>query len=759
MITAGIAMLAGILLACYLPREIDATWLSFLPATFYLAYINPRWRIFWLVICGFLWVSLHIHWQLDQRLTDELNNKRVQLLGEVINIPQRRKNSARLLLKPIQAEGYDGELPQRVRLYWRDAPVYLEPGQIWSLKVKLKKPHGFHNPGGFDYQRWLFVKGIGATGYVVNKPKPKLVGHADFSLHRLRARINGHLERLCQKCGTAGLIQALAIGYRGELTDTQRVLLQQTGTAHLIAISGLHIGIIAGWFYLIGKLIWRRFFYRFGLNRREFALSLSWTAALIYAVLSGLDLPAQRAMLMLSVVFLGLWIRLPINLLHGIFSALFLILLISPLAVLSESFWLSFSALGVIALGSVLIRRGTSNFKALILIQILFSLLFIPVSIVIFGQLQVASFLANIVAVPLVSIFVVPIIFMLQLLFWLPVELLVGLFAVMDDVLGYLLTYLQWLQGTGLAAIKISPVPLWKLFLLSLFMAMLVLPKGVLWPRMWLILLPMVVLWPGKTNTAKLRMSVLDVGMGTSIVVQTRHHSLVYDFGPGNREGYSLGKWVVQPFLQYHGIRHVDRVIISHADQDHLGGFYALHQQLQFGGLISGTPVDVSKRLSSRQPIHNCHRHQPWSWDGVEFEFLSADVQQDESDNNRSCVLRINTGEQVILVAGDIEASQEHRLLRHERGKLKADVLIAPHHGSLTSSSESFVQAVQPSQVIFTVGYLNRWLFPREEVLRRYLNTDAHVYRTDRDGAILINCENSHCQLQRYRRVKQRLWY
>lgn len=759
MIKAGIAMLAGILLACYLPRGIDAIWLSFLPATTYLAYINPRWRIFWLVICGFLWVSLHIHWQLNQRLTDELNNKRVQLLGEVINIPQHREGRARLLMKPIHVEGYEGRLPQRVRLNWRDAPGDLGPGQLWSLKVKMKRPHGFHNPGGFDYQRWLFVKGIGATGYVVNRSAPQLIGHAKVSLHRLRARINGHLERHCQHCGSGGLIQALAIGYRGELTEAQRSLLQQTGTAHLIAISGLHIGIIAGWFYLIGQLLWRLLFYRTGLNRREFALSMSWIAALAYAVLSGLDLPAQRAMLMLSVVFLGLWIRLPVNLVHGIFSALLLILLVSPLAVLSESFWLSFSALGVIAVGSVLIRRGTSKIKTLILIQLLFSLLFIPVSIVIFSQLQLASFLANIVAVPLVSVLVVPIIFVLQLLFWLPMEWLTWLYAAMDTVLTYLLTYLQWLQGTGLAAIKISPVPPWKLFLLSLFMAMLVLPKGVVWPRLWLFLLPMVLLWPSGTNTAELRVSVLDVGMGTSVVVQTRHHSLVYDFGPGNKEGYSLGKWVVEPFMQHRAIRYIDRVIISHADQDHLGGFYALQQQLQFGDLFSGTPTEVSDRLPSVQTIRNCHAAPPWWWDGVEFEFLSADVQPGDSDNNRSCVLRVRAGEQVILIAGDIESSQERKLVRQDRAKLKADILIAPHHGSLTSSSELFVQAVQPAQVIFTVGYLNRWSFPRNEVLHRYLKTGTGLYRTDRDGAILINCENSHCQLQTYRRVKQRLWY
>lgn len=760
MLFAGIAVLAGSLMGSLFPVRIDVYWISFLPIALYIAYINPAWRFWWLVISGFLWTSGHILWQLDQRLDSDLNNKRLVVIGEVINIPKRSPDSSRFLLKPGQIEGYRGKLPGLIRLSWRDPPESLAPGQTWRLKVKLKRPHGFQNPGGFDYERWLFIKGIHATGYVIDDGHQRLVSRNDWSLNSIRFSINQAIQKLCSGCQNSGLIQALAIGYRGNIQPSDRLLLQQTGTAHLIAISGLHIGIIAGVFYALGLLLWHRWFYTTGIQQRQFAFVISFIAGLVYSLLAGFDLPAQRAMLMLTVLLLSLWSKTPFNLLTSIFTTLLLVLVISPLAVLSESFWLTFSALFIIALGAFLFRTQRSRIKQLVVIQVLFSLLFIPVSIIIFGQVHSASLLANLVAVPLLSVIVVPLNFLLLTLMWLPNPWIESLYSILDGLLGLLMAYLNALQQAGLQAQTVAVMDASQLVLICLLMLLLILPRNVLFPKYWALLLAMIILWPRSSEPGmEFRLTVLDVGMGTSVVVQTRHHSLVYDFGPGNRRGYSLGRWVLMPFLSYQGINRLDRVIISHADQDHLGGFYAIQPDLHYAALYSGTPDEVTSRLPGLGPVLDCHRQQRWRWDGVAFEFLSAGVKKTDSENNRSCVLKISLGDRTVLISGDIEQSQEINLLRAGLGQLESEILIAPHHGSLTSSSPAFIKAVNAKNVIFTSGYLNRWGFPRPEILQRYRESGAMTLRTDRDGAILIHCQSAQCDIKGYRQHRSRLWY
>jgi len=760
MLSAGIAILAGSVAACLLPRNIDSFWLSFLPICFFLSFTTTRWRMLWMLLASFLWTSVGIYWQLEQRLSAVLNNKRVSVIGEVINIPKLTSGNSSFVFKPKHIDGYQGRLPGLIKLYWRNSPEHLAAGQVWQLKIKAKRPHGYQNPGGFDYERWLFAKGIHATGYVVNSDDHQLLRQNRLSLNHYRQQINQRIQQYCRDCENLGLIQALALGYRGNISKPQRNVLQQTGTAHLIAISGLHIGIIAGLFYFIGLKLWQQWFYRSRMNRREFALLLSWVAALVYSLASGFDLPAQRALIMLSVVVISIWIRLPLNLLNGIFAALITVLVVSPLAVISESFWLSFSALMVIAFGSLLLRGQTSRVRQLVFIQLLFSLLFIPLSIVIFGQLHLASFFANLVAVPLVSFIIVPLNFLLLMLFGLPADWLQVLYHLLDRLLGGLMSYLQWLQDIGLQARMLADFDWWKLMLLGLLIILLLLPRGMLRLRPWTLFLPLVIFWPSTPRSEQeLQLTVLDVGMGTAIVVQTRHHSLVYDFGPGNKKGYSLGEWVVQPYLQHQGLTEPDRLIISHSDQDHLGGLYAIQAEFATASVFSGTPQQVRKRLPQLGPVRDCHQQPAWVWDDIRFSFLSSTSHKKRSDNNRSCVLHIQSGQKSLLISGDIEASQEAELLNIYAETLQADILVAPHHGSLTSSSAEFIQVVNPAAVIFTTGYLNRWGFPRQKVLDRYQRMGAEIYQTDQHGAIVIHCDFNNCSLNRYRQMKPRLWY
>ena len=760
MLTAGIAVTTGVIVACFSPQLVDRYWVSWLPICLFLALVDSRWRWGGLFVCGFLWATLHLYWHLDHRLAFELDNKRLRVVGEVINIPQFAEGRARFLFKPLKSDKFGLALPSKIRLSWQNAPEQLAPGQHWQLRVKLKRPHGFQNPGAFDYERWLLVQGIGATGYVIDDEQNQPTDEHSFSIHYYRHLISRYLRDACPACAQAGLIEALAIGFRGHIEDHQRQRLQQTGTAHLIAISGLHIGIIAGVFYVLGNALWNLLLQRSRMTRRGFALSMAWCAALVYSLISGFELPAQRAMLMLSVLLLMQALRLPVNLLHSVFCTLLLVMIVSPLSVLSSSFWLTFCALLVIVFGAWLFQGQRSRLKQLLLIQWLFTWLFMPLSIAIFGQVHSASLLANLLAVPLVSLIIVPFNFLLLLLFWLPTAWLQFLYRLLDGLLHLLMEYLQWLDRIGLQALSLAHVELWKLMLLTLILVIFLLPRGIFRGRRYLGVFPLFLLWPQQhLQPGQFQVAVLDVGMGTSIVVQTQHHSLIYDVGPGNADTYSLGEWAVLPYLQYQGIRHVDRIILSHADQDHAGGFYAIQQQFRETPLYTGTLSEIRERFPEHSRLVDCHSTANWHWDGIDFEFVRAAVSPADSENNRSCVLRISTGRQRILITGDIEKRQELRLLSASRSRLAADILLAPHHGSLTSSSPAFVQTVNASDVIFTTGYHNRWGFPRPTVVSRYQSTGARLYRTDEEGAILIHCDPLRCDLSRYRQNQPRIWY
>ncbi len=759
MVSAGIAVLSGVILACFQTQSIDIYWLSLLPVCIFFSFFNRGGRVFWLLGASFLYASLHIYQQLEQTLSASFINKRITLTGEVVNIPSYRGDSARFIFKPDQ-KTETPELPQRIRLSWKNPPETLMAGQQWQLTVKIKPAHGFQNPGGFDYERWLFVKGIHATGYVVKDDNTELLGANRLSINRLRQGINGWIRLHCSDCQHPGLLQALSTGYRGNLSDSERSLFKNTGTAHLIAISGLHIGIIAGFAFFLAHKIWNLLVYKTGITRNDFCWLMSWIAVLMYSLLSGFELPAQRAFLMFTVLGLMFLLRLPFNLLHSVMATLIAVLVFSPLAVLSESFWLTLCAMGIILLGGFILQHQRSRWRQLLTIQLLFSFLFIPLTLLIFKQIHTASLFANLVAVPLISLIIVPVNFMLLALFWLPDSWLNSAYTLMDGVVGLLIDYLQLLQHLGLQAIQMNSVNVWQLVLVVIWLLLLLLPQGVLRIRGWLVLLPAVIFWPSNQNGSELlSLTVLDIGTGNAVVVQTREHSLIYDFGPGNRSGFGIGEWVIQPFLNHQSIDQVDQIIISHNDQDHSGGLHSVIDDFYKVPVLSGTPEAVRQRFPELLSIRDCHVIKPWRWDGVRFEFLMTAQDSTQSDNNRSCVLRISVNNQHFLLTGDIEQEQERVLLNNYSEKLKASVLLAPHHGSLSSSTPEFIQAVSPEHVIFSSGFLNHWGFPKAEVLDRYRKIDAHLYQTAMDGAIEIHCDSGSCRIEKFRRLYPHIWY
>ncbi|MDH5356756.1 MAG: DNA internalization-related competence protein ComEC/Rec2, partial [Gammaproteobacteria bacterium] len=389
----------------------------------------------------------------------------------------------------------------------------------------------------------------------------------------------------------------------------------------------------------------------------------------------------------------------------------------------------------------------------------LFSLLFIPLSLMLFNQASPAGFFANIVAIPLLSLLILPLVLLAASLAIFDLPIADRLFEGVDWLLGLLFDYLSLLLDSGLGVYQNSNTPILLLMSASLGLLLLLLPLGktAMKPALLLIALPL--FWQNKgIDQDDFRLTVLDVGMGTSVVVETKNHSLIYDFGSGREQGFSAGEWVVKPYLSYRSIDAPDLMIISHADQDHSGGFYSFIDGVDPRRLLSGTPEETAKKFNLETNLRDCHDYPAWRWDGVDFEFLRAkDSLAARSTNNRSCVLKVS-GYQSVLLSGDIEAEQEKRLLNAYKFKLTAEVLVAAHHGSLTSSTAAFVNQVLPKATVFTVGRNNRWGFPKQAVVDRFKQSGSTIYRSDHDGAVTIYSRAEGISINSYRQENHRLW-
>jgi len=774
MITNALALITGLLFAFFSSALNDPLWASYLPITLAFSFLVPRYRIILIVLSAYLWAGFYFQFAVNLKLNNSFDSQIVMLSGTIIDIPDIKPRSVRFMFKPDYIEGYNQRLPNKIRLSWYHSDHLPEAGERWQFRAKLRRPSGFQNPAGFDYERWLLVKGIGATGYIKKSTKNQLLDVTPWwNINLLRSKVAQSIDNKCEACDNQGLIKALTIGYRGDIQLNQKKILKDSGTAHLLAISGLHIGLISGLFYWLGRWLWQIYFFRYRYNRLEFSAVLSFFTGLTYAALAGFSIPTLRALVMLGVIFLALKFRLQSNLLNSIATTVVLILVLNPLAIGSPSLWLSVGALLIISFAQYILgnasldsqsNKSISWLRQLLLVQGIFTLMFIPMGIALFGQVNIAGYLANVVAIPVVSFTLLPLALIAS--FCASVNLPYGdwLLVTCDRGMTLLLRYLEWLLESGFEAVGTGYIPMPLLILSLLGLVFLMMPRAISGKKIALIAILMPVIWrPERLEYGGYKMAVLDVGMGTSVIVKTQYHSLVYDFGPGNNAGYSAGSWVVKPYLQYFNMSLPDLMIISHVDQDHSGGFHTFKSDYNAETLISGTPDQVQKRFNLDQPLRACHGVKPWRWDGVDFEFLAFPVKESiislmDDTNNRSCVLKIQ-GTHTVLLTGDIEAERESWLVSTNSHRLKSDVIVAPHHGSSTSSTSNFIRQVLPKAVIFTVGKDNRWNFPKPKVLERYKAIETRIYRTDSDGAVSFYSDSNDFVIESQRRRHPRFWH
>lgn len=761
--SAVLAFALGVLALLQWPWLPSAALVDLLPIVLLCAAARPRAQVTLLFAAGFLYALAQAQYSLQQQLPLAFEGESMTVQGRIDSLPQYLPGRVRFNLQvsdwPSAVVAAGGRLPQHIRLSWYDSERRPRAGEVWQLRVRLKRPHGFLNPGGFDYEAWLFQKGIRATGYIREHADNRRLQTAGTGIQTLRQSLREQLQGMLGTGPASALVTALAIGDRSGLKPADWERLRATGTGHLVAISGLHIALVAALAWLICRGLW-------SLSARATrcfpAQHIGVAGGLLagggYTALAGFAIPAQRTLIMLAVVALALLTQRRWRLLDGLALALLLILLLDPLALLAPGLWLSFGAVAIIGWGLAWRLPQQGFWWRYGRTQALVSIGLTPLLLYWFQQFPLAGFVANLFAVPWVSVIAVPLILLGLLLLPLNAMLAALPLYMARQALEWFWLGLDLLLNY-LPGILARPQPAPLLLLAGIAGAgLLLLPRAV--PGRWLGLLwCLPLLWPATQMPAKgaFRLAVLDVGQGLAVVVETRHHVLVYDTGAWFSERFDAGSAAVVPYLRYRGHTRIDGLIISHGDNDHIGGASAVIEEFPIGFALSSVPAEL--------PLAGarfCREGQTWDWDGVQFTILHPRQDHESSDNDQSCVLKIDSSAGSALLPGDIEASSEYNLVRRHRQQLAADLLLAPHHGSATSSTPVFIRHVAPEHTVFSAGYRNRYRFPDRDIILRYHacceDGDITLYNTARKGAVLFDFRANGVQVKRQRIDARRFW-
>jgi competence protein ComEC len=760
MVVTAIGVLIGTLMlqqAAALPSVI---WAGLLVVCAPLALYKPL-RFPLSIACGFLWALYQAHHALYPGLAPALEGRDLNVTGVVASIPERVGYATRFVfdIERVHARRTAADaIPRRVRLNWYGSAPDLRLGQRWRITARLKRPLGFMNPGGFDYEGWLYQQGIRATGYVRDEEVPRQLasGVLDRPLGRVRQGLAERVAATLPDSPNIGIITGLAIGERQAIAADQWQLLLATGTNHLLAISGMNISLIAGLVYFLTRRLWRmsaRLCLWWPAPRAAAVSSLM--AGVGYAALAGFSIPTQRAAIMLAVVIGAQLFGRVSRPGHTLAAALLAVLVWDSRAVISAGFWLSFAAVAIIAYSLSGRHLSAPRWWQWTRLHWIMALGLVPLTLLFFQRAALVAPLANLIAVPWIGVIVTP----LALIGTLALPLWPSCASVVLAVADWCLTLL-WPVLELLAALPFSQwyraPPSWTLAPAALGAAWLLAPSG--WPARWvgLALLAPLALFPSAGPApGAYRVSLLDVGQGLSVVVQTARHTLVYDAGPRFSEHFNAGEAAVLPFLRHAGVGRLDTLVISHSDEDHSGGAAAVMQGLPVVRVLTSAPDTIALTHAD-----TCRAGQGWHWDGVKFEILNPEPDGARSDNNRSCVLRIAGAGGAVLLAGDIEAEAELKLVLEQGTRLRSDVLLVPHHGSETSSTEDFIRAVQPRLALASTGYGNRWGFPRPTVVARYLEHNIPMADTGTQGALTLDIAPAAGIVlhEGYRRARRRYW-
>lgn len=688
-----------------------------------------------IMLLGFAWMGFASTQVIDSKIQDNYLNKPIVVKGEIVELPKINTQGTQFIFKATTP--FEG----RLKLSWysntnnkskANQMPNLHVGDTWQLRLKLKQNNGYQNLGSFNYERWLFYKRINATGYVRNSNDNQRINTKTFSINQLRQTIRDSLLDVLEKKEFGGVINALIIGDRSLIPDKQWSLFKSTNTTHLSVISGLHIGLISGLVFFLIQFLWRRCS-RLTLiaPAQVIGAYFGFVSAFLYALIAGFSIPTTRAFIMASVVFISIILRRHHNIWQLYAVALLLVLINDPLSIFSVGFWLSFYVVAIIIYGAKQ-QQEKSWLYRLIYIQILVSFASVPLTIWFFSSVSLLSPIANLIAIPIFSFITIPLSLIGALWFFGDfIDLSEISFSIANWSLLQLSTVLEQLQMLNFNQWHYTQTSWIDLVVFVLLVLIAIAPKALKLRYLSLLGLALMLFAPqASMDNNSMRMTVLDVGQGLASVIQTKNHTLLFDTGAQYSSGFNLGQSVVTPYLRAKGIQYLDKLIISHGDNDHMGGLDSILENFTVSEILASTPEKIKTKTLA------CQAGQHWQWDGVRFEILNPDKNTNFKNNNTSCVLKISNNKHSILFTGDIEREAEHHLVKNYKEKLKSIIMIAPHHGSKTSSTQAFLEAISPSFIVVSSGFKNRFQHPAKSVIQRYQDNNIKILNTACSGEI-----------------------
>jgi len=761
-----------------------------------------------ILLLGFMWAAFLSHQRLERTLSSDLEGIDLLVTGVVDSLPSSGSQGIRLSLavesvvredlqQPVDLEHFPQRLSLGWYLGWRqelELPE-IKPGQRWRLPVRLKKPHGLMNPHGFDFERWMFQQSLGATGAIRASAKglprswkprlldelvPSFTSYVELARWHLRERIKSGAPEGAQY---VGVLIALVMGEQNAIAQSDWRVFNATGIGHLISISGLHVTMLAGLAASLAGRLWRFKYLPMYCPAQKVAALSGFVVALIYTWLAGFQIPAQRTMYMVGVVAIALWMGRISRAFDIWWWALFVVLLLDPWAVYTPGFWLSFGAVAAILFAMPgndgLSEYGYSqkqswwqSFKEASRVQAVVTIALLPLTFYWFSQVSIVSPLANAFAIPLVSFIVTPFA-MLGAVLPSPVNewSLWIAHRCMEIVAWFLVPMAGWSWSVAyskepsIAVLGLSTVGIVLAIrpgdLLNTYKSRVV---GLL--LCGLLLIP----YDAQLSPGDFRVTVLDIGQGTSVLVETARHRMLYDTGPKTSPESDAGERNVLPFLRGRGIQYIDRLAISHKDTDHVGGGLSLLKSIQFGDLLGTLPewhflLTRTKELG--MPALPCQAGQAWVWDGVLFkvwhpgpEMTFASMHHSGKPNALSCVIEVRNQGFSFWLTGDVERGGEALISsEYKASEEVASILLIPHHGSATSSSPDFLDAIQPRWAVVQAGYRNRYRHPNQRVVQRYVERRIPIFETVQTGAQIWEFKNGGWKRSHWRDLHRRSWH